>query len=114
LNLDKTLIILLIFGCPSVFIIGLVVLVVTLVSRGRRAAASPAHAAAANAPDPAQVVEVAHVVASGLALRYSAGRFVLDGVGQLSPADVRQRDAGGDLVWMSPETRDWFQRSFPA
>ncbi len=119
MNLDK-LIILLILSCSTIFIVAIVALVVALVARSRRATAPANYAVGvysspgAQQPDPTQVVEVGHVVTSGLTLRYGNGRFVLDGVGQLSPADVRQRDAGGDLAWASAETRDWFLRSFPA
>jgi hypothetical protein len=62
--------------------------------------------------DVAQAVEVGRIVGSGLELRYEGGRFVIDGVGEMSADDVRRQDAKGLLTWSSPEVRDWFLESF--
>jgi WD40 repeat protein len=55
-----------------------------------------------------------HIRGSGSALIYVDGGFVLDAVGPLTPDQVRSRDAAGDLLWVAPETREWFLVNFPA
>jgi WD40 repeat protein len=54
-----------------------------------------------------------HIRESGSALRYVDGGFVLDAVGPLTPDQVRSRDEAGDLLWVAPETREWFRAYFP-
>ncbi len=104
-------------SCTVVLPIAILAAIVAAIVRRNRTPASSGHGRPPMPPaiaptDASQGVEVAQMADS--TLRYLNGRFMLDGVGVLTPQEVWQRERSALLIWSSPQTREWFLQSFAA